>query len=199
MELNKKHKELLISMKKDYQELYNKFSESSACKVNNLIEITEKNDIVELYSFLLVQLNTYIKQNEQDFLGLECEEANRRTDRANNAQILVNKVSSFMTNSIARKSRLLQVSQALVNGLKANEAKVSNALAGLDKSKTELVTTANGLDVNSAALFKSIQECEIINNISHKCDETSDLYKSVLSAYEKQTESLQSLYNSIPQ
>jgi hypothetical protein len=114
-----------------------------------------------------------------------------RTERANNAQILVNKVSSFMTNSIARKSRLLQDSQALINGLKANEAKVSNALAGLEKSKIELVIIANRLDVNSAALFKSIQECEIINNISHKCDETSDLYKSVLSAYEKQTESLQ--------
>jgi hypothetical protein len=199
MELNKKHKQMLLSMKRDYQELYSKFSDSAECKLNDLIGITEKNDIVELYSFLLVQLNKYIEMSEQQFLDPDCEEANKRIERGNKAQILITKVSGFMTNSIARKSRLLEYSQKLVNYMKNSDAQVGNSLAGLERTKQELNFQATSLDADSNSLFKSIQECEIIHNISNKCDETSDLYQAILGAYEKQTDSLQSLYNSIPQ
>jgi hypothetical protein len=200
MELNKKHKQMLLNMKKDYQGLYKVFSDSAKCKLNDLIAITEKNDIVELYSYVLVQLNRYIEMAEQkDFLDADCEQANKTIERGNKAQLLAAKVSSFMTNSIARKSRLLDYSQKLVDFMKNSDNIVSNSLAGLERTKQELNTKASDLDGDSNGLFRSIQECEIINNISKKCDETSDLYKAVLGTYEKQTESLQGLYNSIPQ
>lgn len=119
------------------------------------------------------------------------------SQRKNLAQILFNKVSNYMNNSVIRKTKLLEDSKSLLSDMRKNDISVREHIATLKKLRNDNSELAYSLNVENSQALKNMKKCEVLSSLNARCEETATLYKHILSAYEKQSESLQTLYNQI--
>ena len=114
--------------------------------------------------------------------------------RQNNAQILFNKVSLYLKNAVSRKTSLMVMGKEVLSKMKANDIKIIEEINKLKKVRNENSELAITLNMENELINKKLKKCEMITSINSKCEELSKIYKSVLSAYEKQSSSLEKIY-----
>ena len=119
------------------------------------------------------------------------------TQRKNLAQILFNKVSSYMNNSIERKSKLLAESAKLFETMTKSDNKVKSEIDTLKKGRKNNSELAYSLHKENTLTIRKIRKCENLNNLNSKCEESGNQFHSILTSYQKQSESLQNLFNLI--
>lgn len=100
-----------------------------------------------------------------------------------------------MNNAITRKTRLINVSKNLLGEMKKNDNNVRDIIKGLKKDRSDNSELAYSLNVENRQDIKKMKKCEMLDSLNKKCSETASLYKSILGAYEKQSVSLQKIFN----
>lgn len=102
-----------------------------------------------------------------------------------------------MNNSVIRKTKLLEDSKSLLSDMRHNDQSVRKHIADLKKIRNDNSELAYSLNVENSQSIKTMKKCEMLSSLNLRCEETAALYKSILSAYENQSESLQTLYQQI--
>lgn len=223
---NKKYSDSLNKVNIGYDELINKYYDANMLSIaSNICDLTEKNDIVETYakviktidghfnifkseemSKVLTQVNIKQKDNVNAFLeavvdeyGVDEKKDDFMHNRQTLAQILFNKVSTYMTNSIQRKSKVLEKSKVLFQNLKNNDELVNKKIEELKQTRKQNSELAYNLNRDNRVNLKQFKTCENLSILNSKCEETANLYKSVLKSYVNQSDALTNIYNFIAQ
>lgn len=102
-----------------------------------------------------------------------------------------------MANSVVRKSTLLQTSKTLLNEITENDTRIKQSITQLNKSRNDNSQLAFSLHSHNSESFKTLRQCEILENFNKSCEETANVYKSILAAYEQQSGSIQTLYQQL--
>ena len=108
-----------------------------------------------------------------------------------------NKVSKYMNNAIERKSKLLSQSSKLFEKMRKSDLLVKHEIETLKKGRKDKTDLAYSLHKENTLTIKKLRKCENLHNLNSKCDESGNLFHSILNSYEKQSDSLQKLYNLI--
>jgi biotin-(acetyl-CoA carboxylase) ligase len=160
-----------------------------------LLQVDSSNTKKQIYTDHYVnQLVVHIHGNSNDQLT---EDDPYTTQRKNLAQILFNKVSNYMNNAIERKTKLLSQSSALFEKMKKSDLFVKNQIEKLKKGRKDNSELAYSLHKENTLTIKKMRKCENLKNLNSKCEESGNLFHSILNSYEKQSDSLQKLYNLI--
>lgn len=160
-----------------------------------LLQVDSSNTNKQIYS------DKYVNQLVVHIHGKANEERNEddayTTQRKNLAQILFNKVSKYMNNAIERKSKLLSQSSKLFEKMRKSDLLVKHEIETLKKGRKDNTDLAYSLHKENTLTIKKLRKCENLHNLNSKCDESGNLFHSILNSYEKQSDSLQKLYNLI--
>ena len=100
-----------------------------------------------------------------------------------------------MSTSISKKTKLLTNSHDLLEKMKNNDLKVKQEIDDIKNKSVELSTLTDNIINDNKDLFKNMKQCEMVESLTQRCQEISHLYDSILTAYNKQTETLQSVYS----
>jgi hypothetical protein len=196
-------------------------------------DITNKNDVVDLYTCLAKHLDSHFKifkSEEMEKVLLEVREKelngnksdlnvdqflsdvvnkyqgnpnNTQGDsdyvkkRKNLAQILFNKVSSYMNNSIERKACLIKQSEEIFIAAKKIHEEINQQISELKTQRREISELALSLHKENTLTIKKIRNCDKLTSLNSSCEESGSLFKSILHSYEVQSESMQNLFTLI--
>jgi hypothetical protein len=195
-------------------------------KIVSSNDITSKNDVVDLYTCLAKHLDSHFKifkseemekvllevsEKESDinvdkFLSYVVNKYQGKTNegdsdyvkkRKNLAQILFNKVSSYMNNSIERKACLIKQSEEIFIASKKIHDGIIQEISALKNQRREISELALSLHKENTLTIKKIRNCDKLTSLNSSCEESGSLFKSILHSYEVQSESMQNLFNLI--
>jgi hypothetical protein len=222
IEYNKRYARAISSLNDEYDSLINNFYDSNVFSLaSNICDLSEKNDIVDTYAAVgrsidqhfnilksddMQKVLAQVASDEMDkdqtgrFLQVIMQkfDTHSNTDfmqeRKTFAQILFNKVSSYMNNAISRKTRILNSSKVIFNAMQENDNVLKTHISDLKRSRKDNSELSYSLNVDNQRNIKKMKNCENLNNLNTKCEETAALYKSILKSYEGQSESIQNIY-----
>lgn len=186
-------------------------------------DVTTKNDVVNVYTSIskhldnhfhifkskemqqiLVQVDTQTEEKLDNFLASvlnkykqDPTEGDYVAHRHNMAQILFNKISTYMTNSIERKSKLLEQSEDILMKMKHNDQVLRKQIELLKKQRKDNSELALSLHKDNQLTLKNIKQCADLENVKAQCEESGHLYRTIISSYEKQTKAIQNLYKDL--
>ncbi len=208
---NKRLEDIFKLSKLELNKLKNKYEDYRITPLyTDINELNQKNDVVDTYSTISDKLeehydilentgNTEVEKflsevgnkNETDKAAI-----NERKQKINT---LYNKVAIYMENSINRKTQLFTAERDLLSKMKNNEEKAKAELDIVAIDIKNLESNIDKLETNNRDMLKNMSECEIVESLTSKCNETSQLYESIMNAYSQQTQNLQKIYNNIVQ
>jgi hypothetical protein len=183
-------------------------------------DITDRNDITQLYTSIskhldkhfnifkseemekiLAQIETKTDDNMNKFLSQIVKKYSTGTDqkdyvriRKNMAQLLFNKISTYMDNSINRKSNLIKQGEELYIAMKENDEFVKKEIVQLKNQRRDNAELSYSLNKENEIIIGELKNCENAQGLNSKCEETEKLFKSILHSYKNQSKSIQTLY-----
>jgi hypothetical protein len=183
-------------------------------------DISDKNDVISVYTESANMLDNHFKLLKNDdmnnilsqvgefkseskvnkfldgvineFSGSDKNDYVRK--RHNVAQLLFNKLSIYINNSIERKTSLLKQREFIFNEMQKNDDEVKSQIEKLKMERKENSELVYSLHKDNQILIHNMKSCEKLNNIKSVCEENGNLYKTILKSYERITESLQKIY-----